>query len=500
MISRYSTKLSPFPPFLLLQNILNHYHTTSSNSHFHPQLPPNSLSPPKLPPNSLSPSKLPSNSLSTPKLSPNLPNSTHSVEFTTTTVLETLSSYTNDFQQALEFFNWVEINCGFCHATETYNKMIDILGKFFEFGTCWELIAKMGKNGVSLPNHVTFRVMFKRYVSAHLVNEAIDVFNTKLGEFGLKDQVSFLNLVDALCEYKHVVEAEEFCFKNGYGVVKDHAVLEPGFLSRGDEGGRGIDVCLDTKIYNIILRGWFKIGRWRKCREYWEEMDRNGVEKDLYSYSIYMDIVCKSGKQLKAVMLYKEMKKKGIGLDVVAYNTVIRSIGILDGVDASVRILKEMVELGCQPNVVTYNIVLKLYCEAGKYSDTCKMLNDMCKKGCEPNVITFHGLFGSLQKPREIMQLFDKMVEMGIRPRMDTYVMLMRKFGRWGFLRPVLTIWKKIEEHGVSPDEFAYNALIDALVQKGMIDMARMYDEEMFKKGLSAKPRAELETKPATVT
>ncbi|GAA0161132.1 hypothetical protein LIER_17522 [Lithospermum erythrorhizon] len=151
-----------------------------------------------------------------------------------------------------------------------------------------------------------------------------------------------------------------------------------------------------------------------------------------------MDIVCKSGKPLKAVMLYKVMKKKGIELDVVAYNTVIRDIGILDGVDTSIRILKEMIELGCQPNVVTYNMVLKLYCEVGKYRDMIS--------------------------------------------------------------RPVLTIWKKIEEHGVSPDEFVYNALIDALVQKGMIDMARMYDEEMFKKGLSAKPRAELESKPATVT
>jgi pentatricopeptide repeat protein len=77
---------------------------------------------------------------------------------------------------------------------------------------------------------------------------------------------------------------------------------------------------------------------------------------------------------------------------------------------------------------------------------------------------------------------------------MDTYVMLMRKFGRWGFLRPVFLVWKKMEKLGCSPDEFAYNALIDALIQKGMVDMARKYDEEMMAKGLSAKPRVELNT------
>lgn len=49
-----------------------------------------------------------------------------------------------------------------------------------------------------------------------------------------------------------------------------------------------------------------------------------------------------------------------------------------------------------------------------------------------------------------------------------------------------------MENHGLSPNEFAYNALIDALVEKGMIDMARKYDEEMLAKGLSAKLRPEL--------
>ncbi|KAJ0468772.1 hypothetical protein HanIR_Chr14g0700481 [Helianthus annuus] len=52
--------------------------------------------------------------------------------------------------------------------------------------------------------------MFKRYASAHLVHEAIDCYN-KLGEFNLKDETSFVNLVDALCEYKRVIEVKELC-------------------------------------------------------------------------------------------------------------------------------------------------------------------------------------------------------------------------------------------------------------------------------------------------
>ncbi|GFQ02692.1 pentatricopeptide repeat-containing protein at1g80550 mitochondrial [Phtheirospermum japonicum] len=351
-------------------------------------------------------------------------------------VLETLNCYANDWKLALEFFNWVETQSGFQHTTQTLNRIIDILGKFFEFDTAWNMIERMKNNPHSSPDHTTFRVLFKRYISAHLVKEAIDAF-CKLEEYNLRDETSFSNLIDALCEYKHVIEAEELCFTK----------------NRGNNG------------YGIELFGL---------------------------NSIYMDIQCKSRKPWKAVKLYKEMKKKGIKLDVVAYNTVIRALGLSEGVDVAVRLYKEMIELQCEPNVVTFNTIIKLLCENGRYREAHKVFDLMTKKGCKPNIVTYHCFFMSLEKPNEILKLFDRMIESGVRPKMDTYVMLMKKFGRWGFLRPVLLVWKKMEEHGLSPDEFAYNALIDVLVQKGLVDMARKYDEEMLAKGLSAKPRAEL--------
>lgn len=402
----------------------------------------------------------------------NLKPESDSLSVDSNTVTETLSSYCNDWRKAHEFFSWVESQCQFQHTTETYNGMLDILGKFFEFDLSWDLINRMKQNPHSLPDHTTFRIMFKRYASAHLVKEAMDTYN-RLEEFGLKDDTSYCNFIDALCEYKHVAEAQDLVFCNKKDV---------GFDKK-------------TKIHNNILRGWMKMGWWAKCRDFWLEMDRIGVCKDLHSYSVYMDILCKSGKPWKAVQLYKEMKKKRIKLDVVAYNTVIRAIGLSEGVDFSVRVLREMRELGCEPNVVTYNTIIKLLCENGRYTEAFAVLDKMSKKGCLPNVITYHCLFGCMEKPKEILSLFDRMIESGVHPRLDTYVMLIRKFGRWGFLRPVFVIWKKLKEHGCSPNEDAYNALIDALVEKGMIDMARKYDEEMLTKGLSAKPRQELGTK-----
>ncbi|KZV32618.1 pentatricopeptide repeat-containing protein mitochondrial [Dorcoceras hygrometricum] len=298
-------------------------------------------------------------------------------DYLPSTVHETLTCYENDWKLALEFFNWVEMNCSFQHTTQTFNKIIDIVGKVFEFDIAWMMIERMRKNKYTFPDHVTFRIMFKRYVSAHLVKEAIHTFD-KLVEYNLRDETSFSNLVDALCEYKHVIEAEELCFKNALDGNNDWLV---GFNVES------------TKICNMILRGWFKMQWWRKCKEFWDAMDRMGVQKDFYSYSIYMDIQCKSGKPWKAVKLYKEMKKKRIQLDVVAYNTVIRAIGTSEGVDMAVSLYKEMIELGCEPNVVTFNTILKQLCENGRYKEAHKLLNLMTKKRCDPNTATYSPCF-----------------------------------------------------------------------------------------------------------
>lgn len=88
----------------------------------------------------------------------------------------------------------------------------------------------------------------------------------------------------------------------------------------------------------------------------------------------------------------------------------------------------------------------------------------MYKKGCESNVITYYCFFRCIVKFKEMFRLFDRMLESGIRLRMDTYVMFMRKFGRWGFFRLVLIVWDKMKEFGCSLNDVVYNVLIDVLL------------------------------------
>ncbi|CAN6277120.1 unnamed protein product [Urochloa humidicola] len=391
-------------------------------------------------------------------------------------VLETLSLYTNDWRRALDFFHWSASPAGgnLPPTAATLARAVDILGKHFEFPLATSLLLSHHDPAREDPAFLrpALRALLNRLAAANLVDDAVRAFESTAASIGLRDEASFHLLIDALCDNRRVDEADHLCFG------KD----PPPFP-------------LATKTHNLLLRGWAKTRAWARLRQLWFDMDRRGVAKDLHSYSIYMDALAKSGKPWKAFKIFKEMKQKGVPIDVVAYNTAIHAVGLAQGVDSAVRLYRQMVDAGCKPNTATFNAIVKLFCKEGRFKEGYAFVQQMHRSGCEPNVLTYHCFFQYLSRPQEVLGLFEKMLDRGCKPRMDTYVMLIKRFGRWGFLRPVFIVWKAMEEHGLSPDAFAYNALIDALLQKGMVDLARKYDEEMLEKGLSPKPRKELGTK-----
>ncbi|KAJ4758823.1 Pentatricopeptide repeat-containing protein [Rhynchospora pubera] len=387
------------------------------------------------------------------------------------TVLRTLSLYSNDWQSALEFFHYASSPpSNFHHTPSTLSSTIDILGKHREFDRSRSLISFFASS-FSSPSHLlpSFRSLFNRLAAAHLVSDVLGAFD--LAEnLGLRDCTTFHLMIDALCDHGHVSEAENLCLRSE----------SPPFPSLFPP---------DTKTYNMLLRGWVKLRAFGRCRDFWQEMDRDGIEKDVHSYSIYMSALSKGGKPWKALKLFKEMQRKNIEPDIVAYNTVIHATGHSKGVDSSIQLYQEMVEAGVEPNTATLNTIVKLFCVEGRFKEAYCIVSRMRRKHrCQPDVLTYHCFFQYLTRPQEIINLFEQMVQAGCRPRMDTYIILIKKFGRWGFMKPVFDIWSKMEKHGCSPDASAYNAIINALLQNGMVDMAREYDKEMVTKGLSAKP------------
>ncbi|KAI5010193.1 hypothetical protein ZWY2020_012330 [Hordeum vulgare] len=324
-------------------------------------------------------------------------------------VQETLSLYTNDWRRALDFFHWSASPGGgnLRPTPSTLSRAVDILGKHFEFPQATSLL--LAHHDPTDPAFLrpALRALLNRLAAANLVDDAVRAFESTAASVGLRDEASFHLLVDALCDHRRVDEAHHLC-------LGGRAAAPPPFPP-------------GTKTHNLLLRGWAKARAWARLRQHWLDMDARGVAKDLHSYSIYMDALAKSGKPWKAVKLFKEMKQKRLPVDIVAYNIAIHAVGLAEGVDFAVRMYRQMIEAGCRPNTATFNTIVKLLCKEGRFKEGYAFVQQMHKAGCEPNELTYHCFFQYLSRPQEVLALFEKMLQRGCRPRMDTYVMLIKR-------------------------------------------------------------------------
>ncbi|XP_062103303.1 pentatricopeptide repeat-containing protein At3g22670, mitochondrial-like [Humulus lupulus] len=119
-----------------------------------------------------------------------------------------LMRFSNEWVLAFDFFIWAETQTDYRHSPESYNLMVDILGKARKFQLLWGLIEEMNRldGYFSL---VTMTKVIGRLAGARLYKEAIDVLRG-IERFGISKDITSLNiLMDSLVKRNGVKHAHE---------------------------------------------------------------------------------------------------------------------------------------------------------------------------------------------------------------------------------------------------------------------------------------------------
>ncbi|CAI9289830.1 unnamed protein product [Lactuca saligna] len=387
-------------------------------------------------------------------------------------VVEVLSQVRNDWELAYTFFLWAGNQPDYAHSLRQYHSMIGILGKMRRFDTAWTLIDEMkrgGKNGgESMVTPHTLLIMIRRYCAVHDVGKAINTFYA-YKQFNFEVSInSFQDLLSALCRYKNVKEAESLmlCNKDVYP--------------------------LTTKSFNIILNGWCNIiCSPREGKRIWWEMNNRGIHRDVISYSTIITCFSKSSETKEVIKIFDELIASDINPDRKVYNAVIHSLAKSGLVVKARNLMKSMEEKGISPNSITYNSLIMPLCKAQRSTDAREVLDEMLQRGLLPTVRTYHAFFQASRTAEEALLILKKMNVVGCCPNHDTYVMLIRKFSRWGDLENVSKIWNEMINNGLDPDRSSYVARVHGLFLNGMLEEAYKYHVEMKAKDLLPEPEIE---------
>ena len=391
-------------------------------------------------------------------------------------VLNVLHRHRSDWKPAYIFFKWVSKRSGYSPGHESYNEILDILGKMRRFEEVHQVFDEMSKRN-GLVNEGTYGVLLNRYAAAHKVEEAIGVFK-RSKEFGFElELVPFQTLLMWLCRYKHVEVAENL-FYSYYNKNKQN-----GFFYS------------DIKTWNIILNGWCVRGNVHEAKRFWKEIIASGCHPDLFTCGTFINALTKKGKLGTAMKLFRAMwRYNGCKPDVTICNCIINALCFKKRIPEALEVFQEMNERGCQPNVVTFNTLIKYLCKIRRMEKVYEILEEMEQKqgDCSPNHVTYSFLLKSLKRPEEVPGLLERMERNGCRMTGDTYNMILKLYMEWDCQQRVRHTWNEMERNGLGPDQRSYTIMIHGFCDKGRKEDALRYFREMKSKGMQLEPRTDI--------
>ncbi|KAB1205666.1 hypothetical protein CJ030_MR7G017838 [Morella rubra] len=386
-----------------------------------------------------------------------------SVEVSPVLVVEVLKKLSNAGAIALSFFQWAEKQKGFKYSTESYNALIEALGKIKQYKMIWNLVSDMKRKGFL--NKDTFALIVRRYARARKVKEAIEAFQ-KMEKFGMKLEASDYNrLIDTLSKSRHVDKAQEVFDK-----MKKRMFMP------------------DIKSYTILLEGWGQEQNMLRLNEVYREMRDEGFDPDVVTYGILINAHCKARKYDNAIELFREMGANNCQPSPHIFCTLINGLGSERRLSEALDFFEQSKACGFAPEVPTYNALVGAYCWSMRMYDVYRVVDDMKRCGVGPNSRTYDIILHHLIKARrtkEAYSVFQRMSsEPGCEPTVSTYEIIVRMFCNEERVDMAIRVWDQMKAKGVLPGMHMFSTLINSLCHENKLDDACKYFHEMLDMGI----------------
>ncbi|KAJ8758896.1 hypothetical protein K2173_002675 [Erythroxylum novogranatense] len=394
----------------------------------------------------------------------------NSVQLSHDLVAGLLHRFRDDWRSALGVFKWASSRSGYEHSSESYDTMVDILGKLKQMDQMRVFLDDMKRCHVVTLS--TIGKVMRRFAGAGQWEEAVRIFD-ELGSFGLEKNTESMNLLlDTLCKERKVEQARAVFLE-----LKSH-------------------VPPNANTFNIFINGWCRLNRVDEA--YWtiQEMKGYGCRPCIISYSTLVLFHCRQNQFDKVYELFDEMVKQGCPPNVVTYTTVMSSLAKLERFGEAIEVARKMDSTGCKPDVLFYNSLIHSLGRAGKVKEAIEVFEvEMRNNGISPNTSTYNTMIamfchqGQEQKALNLLKAMERLKL--CKPDVQTYFPLLKscfKTGKVGTSLSTLLDDMAIKHH-LSLDASAYTLLIHGLCRANRCEWAYRLFEEMIAKDMTPRYR-----------
>ncbi|KAE8715590.1 putative pentatricopeptide repeat-containing protein [Hibiscus syriacus] len=324
-----------------------------------------------------------------------------------------------------------------------------------------QILHDMVKDDIK-PNLEIVSAVMDSFIRVRRVHKALETFEN-LEEFGLKPDTESLNvLLQCFCRRNHIGAANSL-FNAVSGKMK-----------------------LNLVTYNIMIRGWSKLGRVREMERMVDAMRADEFTPDCSTFSYLTEGLGRAGRIDDAIEIFDHMKEKGCIPDTGVYNAIISNFTCIENFDECMKYYKELVESNFVPDLDTYSKLISAFLKSQKVADALEIFEEMLAQGVVPPtgfITSSIEPLCSYGPPHAAVMIYKKARKFGCKISLSAYKLLLKRLSRFGKSGMLLKLWDEMQESGHTSDMEVYEHVINGLCNIGQLENAILVMEEALCKG-----------------
>ncbi|KAK7340727.1 hypothetical protein VNO77_21438 [Canavalia gladiata] len=333
------------------------------------------------------------------------------------------------------------------------------------------------------------------------IDLALNLFELSRKEGYGNTVYTFSAMISALGKNKRFPEAVRLFWNMRFVGLKPNLITYNAIIDGGAKGEMDFDMVVtffhemvasgeipDRCTYNSLLKTCVPKGRWQLCKELMDEMERKGIEHDVYTYNTYLDALCKGGRMDFAWQIMNgEMLNKDIRPNVVTFSTLMDGYSKANRLEDALNVYDEMKRWSIRLDRVSYNTLVGVYAKLGLSEEAESACKEMECCGIKNDVVTYNALMGGYGKHGkyvEVRGIFDEMKARRIYPNELTYSTMINVYTKGGMYAEAMDVYREFKQEGMEVDVVFYSTLIDVLCKNGLIESSERLLDAMAEKGI----------------
>ncbi|KAJ7971346.1 Pentatricopeptide repeat [Quillaja saponaria] len=384
---------------------------------------------------------------------------------------------------ALRFFNWVQLEDGFCHTTGTYNTMLYIAGDAKEFGLVEKLVEEMEKNLVK-KDVSTWTILISKYGKAKRISKALLVFE-EMKKCGYEpDTAAYKTIIHALCTAGKPEIAMEFyremSRKDMVIDVRLYRALVNCVAISGDiasvhsvaDDVMRISLIPEHSIHSFVLKCLCISGRIKEALEMIRDLKKKEVTIGPDYLVTLVRGLCRADRISDALEIVDIMKRRHI-VDQQVYGIIINGYLRINDVHKALDMFQSMKESGHLPMLSTYTELIQHLFRLNEYEESCKLYDEMLEKGVKPDSVIITAMVAALvsqNRTSEAWKFLKNKEEQGVKPTWKSYLVVIKELCKVSRTDEVVKILDEMQASNIVIQDEILNWVVTYMEKKGELD------------------------------